>query len=182
MSELTAQLPTLFGVVIGALASYLIAFAGDRSRWRREADQRRQDRRTEVYAAYGRAVKGEYQWTMRLAHTKGLPAFGTSASYDEVHEEMLRAGHERATAWEEVLLLGSPDVIQAARRWHESIWLMQEVARDADGAAKWPETMELSLRARTAFYAAARSELGISPALIPEGTDPAAARGEATTP
>jgi len=168
VSSLVQQIFTLVAVVVGALASYLVTHSHEKVRWRREVQARREERRTAAYADYGRATKAEFQWTMRLAHSRGLPAFGSASDGEHAEVELLRAGHERATEWEEVLLLGSVEAITAARRWHESIWRLQDHARgNADDPAGWSAAIDETERARSAFYEVVRRELGISPAAIP---------------
>ncbi|GAA0576862.1 hypothetical protein GCM10010172_72040 [Paractinoplanes ferrugineus] len=163
MDQVWQQIPTLAGVAIGALASYLTSSANERSKWRRDRDLRRSEKQSLAYAEYGSAVKETYQWTMHFAHCRGLPAFGPDMTLEEVSAEMSRVSMIRAVKWETVLLLGSEATISAARRWHESIWQMQHVA-SSDGLDldEWMAAREESNDARTAFYDSARADLGVS--------------------
>lgn len=168
MDELLRQLPTLAGVAVGALASYLTAFANERAKWRREQRIRRAEKQSVAYAEYGRAVKETYQRAMHFAHCRGLPAFGPKISADQARAELADANHARAVRWEDVLLLGSDETVAAARRWHESIWEMERVAAvDEPSVQEWMAAREESNNARSQFYATARRDLGVSGEVVP---------------
>jgi hypothetical protein len=167
MEELLQQIPTLIGVALGALASYLTAFSNERTKWRREHRLRQSEKQSTVYAEYGRAVKEMYQRTMHLAHSSGLPAFGPDIAVAEARAELARANHARAVQWENVLLLGSDSAIAAARRWHESIWHMERIAAEEQHKVdEWMTARDASNMARSEFYAAAREDLGVSSGVI----------------
>ncbi|MEU7875430.1 hypothetical protein [Dactylosporangium sp. NPDC049140] len=39
--------------------------------------------------------------------------------------ELDRAASDREAKWEKLLLLGTPDVVMAARAWHQSVWRLE---------------------------------------------------------
>ena len=61
MASVVQQLPVLIGVGVGALASYLVTSATERARWQRQQATRWDDKRAQVYAAYGYAVKNVFE-------------------------------------------------------------------------------------------------------------------------
>jgi hypothetical protein len=66
MDTFLGQLPALVGVLVGALASYLVTVATERRRWRRSMDTRWDERRVVAYAEYATAVKAMFDLVLRL--------------------------------------------------------------------------------------------------------------------
>jgi hypothetical protein len=60
-----------------------------------------------------------------------------------------------------VLLLGSPDVIRAARRWHNALTQLCTAAFEGDDVT-WQAAATKISDARKGFYSAARRDLHIS--------------------
>jgi hypothetical protein len=122
MPGIVQQLPTLIGVVVGALASYLAGAAAERARWRRAQSSRWDQKRAQAYADYGHAVKNVYVQCMRAAELRRQGSDGDPAAYEEALAELERLTDERTAKWESVLLLGHPETIAAARLWHRRAW------------------------------------------------------------
>ena len=57
MTVLLQQLPTLVGVIVGAIATILTTSLGDRTRWKRSQAVRWDQRRLEAYAQYAETIK-----------------------------------------------------------------------------------------------------------------------------
>jgi hypothetical protein len=169
MSGVIEQFPALIGVVIGALASYRAGAATERTRWRRERSSRWDDRRAQIYADYGYAVKNGYVQCMRA---DGLRRQGTDdrPAYEQALTELERLTDERTAKWEAVLLLGDPATIEAARIWHRRVWQVELFARgtrtDAENLGPLLDTV---ITDRDRFYKAARVDLGITSGDIPHG-------------
>jgi hypothetical protein len=72
VADIVQQLPVLTGVVIGALASYLVSSATERAQWRRQQAARWDDKRIQVYADYGYSVKNVYIACLRIVENRGL--------------------------------------------------------------------------------------------------------------
>ena len=72
MSEIVRELPTLLGVVIGALATYLATVTAESARWRRDQAVRWDARRMDAYADYGRSIKQLTGLAMRIAVARGV--------------------------------------------------------------------------------------------------------------
>lgn len=179
MNDFVNQLPALIGVVIGAGASYLATSAGAKAQWARSERARWQDKRIQVYAEYGNAVKRMYELSKRVCADRGLPTTAPPISVDQGLTELSLASLRRAELWEALLLLGDPAVIEAARDWHVTIWRMEAFAfGQLTDPVHWRETVSTADENRYKFYRAARRDLGIysgplpmhvpSPPLTPE--------------
>jgi hypothetical protein len=164
MSTLLQQLPALIGVVVGAVGSYVAIMVGDRARFRREQTVRWQDRRLTVYSDYARSVKATVTVTFRLAAHFGNDPHPHPLAPDQAAPQLAAAGDSRDFAWEAMLLVGAPDVVDAAREWVLQVVDMerfvQEQNRDAD---RWSTLLDRQQVARAAFYGAARRDLALPP-------------------
>jgi hypothetical protein len=164
MAGVADQVLTIVGVVVGAAVSYLAGNVNERIRWRRERATRLDDHRTAAYAAYGRAVKACFSLAARIAAARGLNSTMLPLPPDHGIVELDRMATERERQWEQVLLLGDPETIAAARAWHQTIWHLEWYARGRVTAATaegWEHVVTESGRARDRFYRAARRSLGI---------------------
>lgn len=167
--NLVQALPTLIGVIVGALASYLAATANDRTRWRREQLTRWDETRARVYAAYGTAVKAQYELCKRAAAARGLPTTSEPIEIGEGTEALARIEAKRAAKFEQVLLMGSPAVVTAARTWHRAVWDLELFARGVqEDLVAWRAVDDATTEARTAYYNAARADLGVISGPLPE--------------
>jgi hypothetical protein len=170
MGDFVRQLPTLVGVIVGALASYFVTSASERGRWRREQESRWDENRAQAYADYGYTVKRHYELCKRLASSRGMPTLSEPLDPVQALDELARSSAERAARWERVLLLGSPDTVAAARVWHRSVWQLELFARGLrDDTPGWKQADLAVQEARSKFYAAARRDLGIKSGHLPEG-------------
>jgi hypothetical protein len=165
------QLLVLAGVIIGALASYLITAANERARWKRTLDSRWDDRRVEAYASYAQAVKDIIRISARIAAGRGIGTHSEPLSPTRKNLDLIdSASSRRAVAWETVLLLGHRDTIIAARRWHECVWRLDWIAcRKEDSNPEDYENARAEVnRAREAFYESAREDLQVRGGSLPE--------------
>ena len=171
MSEVVRQLPTLLGVLVGAIATYFVTTAAERARWRRDQTIRWDAKRMEVYAEYGRAVKRVTDLAVRIAMARGVRVSQMTGREtlqpDEGLPVLAQAEAERGAIWESVLLLGSPEAVSAARRWHEAVWYLDWFARgtvtpaDEGYSDKWGAAFHAAGSARDDFYRCARQDLGV---------------------
>jgi hypothetical protein len=166
MSEVAQELPALLGVVIGALATYLATAAAERARWRRDQAVRWDAKRMEAYADYGRAVKRLTDLAMRIAVARGATITNFTGREPLEPTEGLpalaQAEIERGSIWESVLMLGSPEVVSAARRWHEAVWRLDSLARNNQSqTSEWDEAFRVAGSARADFYLSVRMDLGV---------------------
>jgi hypothetical protein len=146
----------------------VIATATERLRWRRDLQARWGERRIAAYAEYASTVKTMFQLTLRIAAHRGVHPFGPALPPVEGLQQLLAAGNERAAKWETVLLVGTPDAVEAAREWHRTIYDLEElVCQENCDKAEWAQAIERSGHARSKFYQAARRDLGLVDAQLP---------------
>ena len=173
MQTLLQQLPALFGVVVGVLATWGVTVAAERSRWRRDQAVRWDEKKLTAYAEYSHAVKQLISAATRLREQRegdgadARPA-DKRAALAAGEAALGAAEDERTMKWESVLLLGSGDVIVAARTWHQSAFLLEWMALGRGGDLSWDEALQAVSQARRGYYEAAKADLGISIGSAPE--------------
>ncbi|MFD7307545.1 hypothetical protein [Promicromonospora sp. NPDC059942] len=160
MDNLLAQLPALIGVTLGVVGTLATTMATDAARWRRE-------RFHDACLRYTRALRRYSQLVAGI--TAGYRPGATTPPVDPVAGLARLSGEEldRAVtdAWEELCLLADTDTVAAARRMRAAAKRMEGFARvgidtEFDGDGWDSEALKLR-RARDAFYAAARSRMGV---------------------
>jgi hypothetical protein len=162
LEALSTLIPTVIGLIVGAVAAFIASALSERTKWRRERAARLDDRRTEAYAEYGQAMKSMFHLCLRLTASRGIFGGGVPLSIEEADPLLRKADHERSVKWETVLLVGSTATIKAGQTWQALIWRLENIAReDSSEDTLWPEILEMSSQARSAFYASARADLGI---------------------
>lgn len=168
MSPVVQQLLTLAGVLLGASASFAATTLTERSRWRRTHSTRWDDKRLLAYTDYANAIKTAVHVCYRLAGTRGFPAGGVAVDLETGLKELSDAERDRTVKWELVLLLGSPTVTAAARRWHECLWRLEALARGEAATEEDFLTMHVDFnQARDVFYGCARADLGVTSGELP---------------
>ena len=171
--ELLDQLPTLLGVAIGAAGSYAATTLTERARWRRMRAERWDEKKFAVYTSYANALKNQIWIVQRIGAAMGFAHVVDPLEPAEGLERLAQAEGHRATEWESVLLVGDAETIAAARSWHEAVWAFAVYVRDlSDDQEGWTRASQRLSQARDAFYACARSDLGIAGPLPPSGNWP----------
>ncbi|MFC9618086.1 hypothetical protein [Streptomyces sp. NPDC056938] len=141
------QLPALIGVVVGSLGSYAVQNLTERRQWKRQREERWDEKRFETYGRYANALKAQLRVAQRIGASLGFadvadplqPAAGLPLLAD--------AESRRATEWESVLLAGDPVTIAAARRWHEMIWTIELLVREGPvDAEMWTKAIDWRAR------------------------------------
>ena len=173
MHALLQQLPALLGVVVGVLATWVATARADRARWRRDQSVRWDEKRLAAYTEYSHAVKQMISAATRLQDQRGVAGSGApppdaQAALAAGEAALAAAEDERTVKWESVLLLGSSDVIKAARAWHQGAFRLEWIALGRASDASWDEAVEATSQARRVYYQAAKADLGISAGSEPE--------------
>jgi hypothetical protein len=70
--------------------------------------------------------------------------------------------------WETILLLGSSDVVVAARRWHQSVIRLERIAQEQRSDMTLAEAIDATSYARRVFYLTAKRDIGIAVGETPE--------------
>ncbi|MEU3342049.1 hypothetical protein [Streptomyces sp. NPDC006668] len=164
MSAFLQQLPALIGVVIGALGSYLAVVRGDRARFRRERAARWEERRLAAYADYARTLKKSVTLTYRVSAHLGNDPHPHPMSLQDAEPLLAEAMAARDPAWEALLLLGSPEVVERARAWVLALIDMEQFIRgNACDPAAWEALLEQQRATRDGYYSAVREDLALPP-------------------
>ncbi|MGH3661257.1 MAG: hypothetical protein ACRDT8_12200 [Micromonosporaceae bacterium] len=164
MSSLLSQLPALIGVVVGAVASYAATSLGDRARFRRNQNVRWQERRLGAYTEYTQAQKRILSLCHRVASHLDVDPHPRPLTLDEATPGLNSASEARDLAWEQLLMLGDRDVVNAGRDWFAVVATMEGFVRDdARDAERWGDLLERQRATRAQFYAAARNDLALPP-------------------
>ncbi|WP_433729664.1 hypothetical protein ACQP0C_00995 [Nocardia sp. CA-129566] len=162
MTSLVQQLPALIGVLLGAAATYWSTSAAERARWRRAQAIRWDEKRLTAYTEYARAVKKVIGIAVRIAAHQGIHPDIDKLPLDEGLLALASAEEERTMKWESVLMLGSEEAVDAARRWHESSFRLQLIATGRVSDVPWVQAVEVASRARRSFYEVVRKDIGLT--------------------
>ena len=161
MRPFLQALPALLGVLFGAAATYLSTTATERSRWRRAQSVRWDERRIAAYTDSAHSLKHLITVIVRIAAFNRVHPEDDPLDPAEGLPLLAAAGEDRTVKWEAVLMLGSPDVIRAARSWHQMASELQALALGRPSGMTWIESIEATSQARRGFYEAVRRELEI---------------------
>jgi hypothetical protein len=97
----------------------------DRARWQREEAHRWDAKRLECYGAFAASIKDFISISQRISAGLGLPSTGQVLDSTTGLPLLATAEMDLSAKWENVLMLGSPKVIIAARDWRHSVWDME---------------------------------------------------------
>jgi hypothetical protein len=163
VSNFLQQLPTLAGVLLGALATIIATSYAERAQWKRRQAVRWDSKRLEAYAQYAETIKNLQVLSTRLS-ASSRPGAKSQPLDPAVGDQLIADGEAaRARAWEAVLLLGDQDTVVAARQWRTAVLQMEHLARGLlENPATWPELVAAADLARDQFYQVARRSLGVN--------------------
>ncbi len=171
------QILTMLGVILGAITSFIATRLLDRGRWQREEALRWDTRRLECYSEFAASIKRHITITRRLCANLGLPTTDQPLDTTTGLAALATVGEDLTVKWEQVLMLGSPDAITAARYWRHAAWRLEWFARGLrDDATEFRQANEEIGVDRKRFYAAVRADLGIVSSELPETDLPPAWR------
>jgi hypothetical protein len=162
MSAFLQQIPALIGVVVGALGSYLAVTLGDRARFLREQTARREDRRLAAYTDYARSLKAMISVLFRVSAHFGNDPHPQPLAPTEANPRLAGTSEARDQAWETMLLLAAPEVVDVAHAWARTVAEMERFVRDeTHDPDTWSTLLRAQRMARERFYTAARSDISL---------------------
>ena len=161
---MTAYLP-LVGVIAGAVITFVATSYKDATQWKRSESARLGEMRRKAYADYAGAVKLE---TTTCRHV-----ISGRITIEEGFEQMAQHQKERTAYFENVLLVGSPQTVGAAREWQSAVSAFRKAIRSSKsrGTADYKELYRLAGVARDHFYVAARKDLQVGGDVSSAGPD-----------
>lgn len=156
-----AQLPTLLGVIFGALATVTATSVSDRVRWYRTQSVRWDEHRLKAYMDYARAIKEMHSLAFRLTAARRPGSVTPVIDRDHGLQLLSEAMANRAIVWEVVLLLGDKETVRAARAWSDAVLRLVKIARDLSEYDGWVSAVRTVDQARDEFYTVARASLTV---------------------
>ncbi len=162
MAIVLQQLPALLGVLVGALAAYVVGTATERGRWRRQQSVRWDERRITAYIEYAHAIKKVIAVAVRLAAQRGVYPDDDVISPNYRISDLAEAEDSRTITWEAVLMLGTDAVVLAGREWHQSVFRLMRIACGQTSDMSWAAAVTATGQARQRFYEAAKRDIGVA--------------------
>ncbi|GAA3390369.1 hypothetical protein GCM10017752_18720 [Streptomyces roseoviridis] len=148
-----SQIVTLVGVLAGALTSFLVTSAAERTRHRRTMATRWDERKLATYIEYAECVK-EISSTAKRARQA---AEGSDERADYL-TRMETAELRRSVLFETLVLLALPAAIEAAHAVNLALWREEIATRNGEGGDAEGELIELMNR----YHERARADLGVT--------------------
>lgn len=162
--SLTAQILPLAGVALGAVTSFLVTSAHERTRWRRQQSVRWDERRLTAYADYAHAVKELAARYQMLAAGRGLTTGPIPVeATPEVLSEVGRLESLRSALSETLGLLGDTEANTASKSVDHCLWRLEALARGVETSAEqdWDQAYRQFRQARDRYVDRARASLGV---------------------
>jgi len=154
---------------VGAMASFISTRLIDRARWQREEALRWDEKRLDCYGEFATAIKQFIAIATRLCAGLGLPEASQPLDANTGLPALAAADQDLSIKWEQVLMLGSPDIITAAQDWRHAVWHLEWFARGLrNDLVEYEQVTADREAARSRFYTAARADLGIVSGSVPE--------------
>jgi hypothetical protein len=170
------QLITLLGVIVGAASSYLAGSAMERTRYRRDLDQRWTERKLDAYVTYLSDIKKMRAIARRILHDTGIDAsLPVGLTKEEGLPLLGEAEANRSVSAELVLLVGSKEVIDALHVLNRAVWRIEWFARgliDNADAEAWRQASSEYAAAINSFQECARRDVHVPGSYVPRGTLP----------
>jgi hypothetical protein len=176
-----AQIFTLIGVVIGALASYLASSFNERARYRRELRRGWADKRLEVYGDFIASIKEFTAVTRMMAVEAGLPDRMPPIAREEGQALLQQAELRRGGHMERLSLIADTDTLLAARALNRASWQLEGLVvgtiPNSDGSS-WDDGIRFYNEAINNFHQCARREMQV-PGAYPDRTREPSPRADA---
>lgn len=153
---------TIAAVLLGALTTHLTNFVMERSRHRRELLTRWDDRKLDAYGGYVDRVRAGIFLAVQLyEHREGIKR--SEKPDADLVVEMAEAEWQRGRSFEQIMLLGGDDVVEAAHELSAAVRAVdwQATGRTDGTLEEWRELHRTAFRAINDFHEAARSDLGV---------------------
>ena len=166
----TSEVLTLLGVVVGAAATFGVSTLSERARYKRELRMRWDTSKRDAYLQYVIAVTQMARAAGQIAGLRGWDGLAIPAAGESALEKLDNAEIDRTGKFENVMLLGDPDCIDAAHELNRSAWHMEWLARGIEACTEdsWKEAREKYVVALNQFHQRARASLIISGAPLIE--------------
>lgn len=171
---IAAQLFTLAGVALGAIASYLASSVNGQAGHRREVEKGWEERKYENFAAFVEDVKMLSHISRRMAASLGLHDRMVDADRLDPEQGCLmidEANQRRTVSIERLRLLSDSETISAAYRLNEAVAAMTRIVQGKipkAGQDHWRNAEKAFTEALDAFHRCARIELWATGGHVPK--------------
>lgn len=163
MKALIDQLPTLLGVVVGAIGAMASSSLTDRMRWRRDQAVRWDQRRLDAYVAFTATLKDVVRICFRVTAPRRPGTATIPVDRESAIDVLEDAERRNSKDWESLLLLGDAETVDAARRWRKTAGVLARLSMSDDwNAEQWRAAVHSLDQARDEFHLAARRALGVT--------------------
>lgn len=149
-------------MLLGALTTHLTNYVMERSRHRRELLTRWDDRKLDAYGGYVDRVRAGIFLAVHLyEHREGIRR--SEQPDAEMVADMSEAEWQRGRSFEQIMMLGGDDVVEAAHELGAAVRAMdwQATGRTSGSLEEWRELHRAAFRAINDFHEAARTDLGV---------------------
>jgi hypothetical protein len=172
MQSVTA-FPSGLWTIIGAAFALLVGAYYDYAQFRRSEHTRLGELRRRAYADWAAAQKLDMGTCRRMAAGLGLYPSGAKMTEDEGLAQLRKRSDERQVSFENLLLVGSQEVVTAARKWHDAVFALREFARNEPKVRKddFSKLYKDAGEARDRFYKEARADLRVKGTVSTPSTD-----------
>ena len=162
--DVSSQVFTLCGVALGALASFLVSYAAERTRYQRDRYSRWEERKYDAFANYISDVKEQTIIAIRIGASRGLNDRITDPlSPEEGMEKLAEITSRRSLSSERAALLADADTLTAIRSLNDAAWLLYRYACGVIAGAspeEWATAFQQYNHSLNEFHRCARAELG----------------------
>jgi hypothetical protein len=164
--SIVSQLLPLFGVVVGVLASYVLANRQERQQYRRQIRDR-DGNELDAYAEYASAVGIMARRAGQVAGARGFDSYAAHIDKDLGLIRLDEAEERRTTAFERVALLGDSDVVEAAHELNQAVWNLEWYVRGGPDRtpAGWTAALQEYVETLGSFHDSARRALAVAGAV-----------------
>ncbi|WP_107059327.1 hypothetical protein [Streptomyces sp. NRRL F-5126] len=156
------QIVTVAAVLLGALTTHLTNHLTERGKVKYELLTRWDNRKLDAYSQFVDRVRTGIFLAVRLyEHREGLRL--SDIPETELVADLAEAERFQGRSFEQIMLLGGDDVVEAAHELHAAV---REVDWQANGKVtgtleEWRERNRVAFRAINAFHESARADLGV---------------------
>ncbi|MBS2962091.1 hypothetical protein KGA66_03460 [Actinocrinis puniceicyclus] len=160
--DLATQLVTIVGVLVGALSTYVASYLVERGKDRRGLALRWDERKLDTYVSYVAHVRDViYAAVLLFESREGLRTI--DKTIDQLTLGLIDAERSRALLFEQLVLLGGAEVVDAGHELNRAVLAIDWRARELtdEDLPGWRALHVRAFQLINEFHNAARSDLGV---------------------
>lgn len=160
--DLATQLVTIVGVLVGALSTYVASYLVERGKDRRGLALRWDERKLDTYVSYVAHVRDViYAAVLLFEAREGLRTI--NKTIDQLTLGLMDAERSRALLFEQLVLLGGAEVVEAGHELNRAVLAIDWRARELtdQDLAGWRSLHVRAFQLINEFHNVARADLGV---------------------